>query len=48
MERIDQIDTMIRLCCFKLKGMMDKQKEESFIAKKVESFGGKQALEDSI
>lgn len=30
-EKVAQIDTLIRLCAFNLKGMLDKKKEEEFI-----------------
>jgi hypothetical protein len=47
-ERVQQIDTLIRLCCFQLNGMTDKAKEDAFIAKSLKSFGSKEKLEGEI
>jgi signal recognition particle subunit SRP68 len=35
-EKVAQIDTLIRLCSFNLNGMLDKKKEDEFIAKRMQ------------
>lgn len=47
-EKINQIDTFIRMCSFNLMGMMDATKEEKMLADMLEKFPQKQKLEQEI
>lgn len=47
-ERISQLDTLIRMCCFNLNGMTDPASEKKFIDQQMSAFGGKSKLEEQI
>jgi hypothetical protein len=47
-EKINQLDTLIRLCSFQLKGMMSSENEEKLIAEMVKDYPLKKEIEDKI
>ena len=47
-ERISQIDTLLRLCSFSLKGMMNSAEEEKVINQLLQNYPQRKELEDEI
>lgn len=47
-EKVSQIDTLIRLCSFNLKGMMSAAEEEKVVASYVQQYPEKKQIEDEI
>jgi signal recognition particle subunit SRP68 len=47
-EKIGQLDTLIRLCSFNLKGLMSGAEEEKLIAKMVSEYPERQSIEEQI
>ena len=47
-EKISQLDTLIRLCSFNLKGSMSGEEEEKMINKMVENYPERKQIEDQI
>ncbi|CDW82493.1 signal recognition particle 68 kda protein [Stylonychia lemnae] len=47
-EKVGQLDTLIRLCSFSLKGMMTKAEEEANLLNLVQSFPQRKDLEETI
>jgi hypothetical protein len=47
-EKISQLDTLIRLCSFNLKGMMSGEEEEKLIAKMVVEYPQRKQIEEQI
>jgi hypothetical protein len=47
-EKVNQLDTLIRLCSFQLRGMMSSENEEKLIAEMVKDYPLKKEIEDKI
>lgn len=47
-EKVNQLDTLIRLCSFQLKGIMSSENEEKLISDMVKSYPKKKEIEETI
>src|SRR5947208_2935398 len=47
-EKVSQLDTLIRLCAFNLKGIANSDDEDKLLKKMVESYPEKKNIEDKI
>jgi hypothetical protein len=47
-EKVNQLDTLIRLCSFQLKGIMSSENEEKMIAEMVKDYPQKREIEEKI